>query len=109
MRIFLICLLLADYLSAFSQTRVITGKVKDDKGDTIPFTTVYIKATKRGTITDTAGNYRITVPISSTDTIYFSSIGYENMKIVIGKYSTIDVILTRLMFELEMMINASTH
>jgi len=61
----------------YSQERVISGNVVS-KGDGTAMlgVNVVVKGTTIGTITDTNGNYHITVP-DSYDTISFSFIGYK--------------------------------
>jgi hypothetical protein len=48
-----------------AQSRPITGKVTDDKGNPIPNASVVIKGLKTGTATDLQGNYTITVPATA--------------------------------------------
>ena len=46
---------------AFGQTRTVTGTVRDDKGDPIPFATVTEVGTNNATQADANGNYTISV------------------------------------------------
>ncbi len=54
----------------------ITGLVKDNKGEVIPFATVQVKGTKRGTTTDMDGRFEIKV-VKKQGKLIFSSVGYE--------------------------------
>lgn len=48
--------------SAFTQTtRIITGKVIDDKGIPVPYLTIQVKGTTYGTFSDTAGKFTLAV------------------------------------------------
>ncbi|RYU97468.1 T9SS type A sorting domain-containing protein [Emticicia agri] len=58
------------------QKRVLSGQVIDAEGkEALQGVSISVKGTKRGTVTDSIGNYRISV--SDNDTLIFSFIGYE--------------------------------
>lgn len=69
----LLCMLMLFATAAFSQTRTISGTVKDAKGDPVPFATVKIKGSKSGVSADANGFYSIkakqgdVLVITSTD------------------------------------------
>lgn len=86
----LLCVLFT--LSAFSQTKIITGKVSDDKGQPVQGATVTVKGTKGGASTGADGTYRLTVPASAT-TLVISSVGFTSQEITIGTQSSIDIAL----------------
>ncbi|GAC1592297.1 MAG: hypothetical protein NVS3B19_13760 [Ginsengibacter sp.] len=65
-RLLLIPIMLLFTLIAFSQNRVITGKVTDDSGNPIPFATVKVKGAKTGVSADANGDFTISVPSSAT-------------------------------------------
>ena len=46
---------------AFGQTRTVTGQVKDEKGDPVPFASVTETGTKNGVIADVAGNFSLKI------------------------------------------------
>ena len=52
-----------------------------------------IKGSTTGTISDIAGNYRITVP-GEDATLVFSFVGYESKEVAVGNRTTIDVSLS---------------
>jgi iron complex outermembrane receptor protein len=79
-------------LTAFSQTKTITGKVSDDKGAPVQGATVTVKGTKSGASTGVDGTYRITVPAGAT-TLVISSVGYASQEVAIGDQASIDVAL----------------
>jgi len=84
----LLCVLFT--LTAFSQTKTITGKVTDDKGNPIQGATVTAKGTKGGASTGADGTYKLTVP-ATAKTIVISSVGFTQQEVSIGAQSNIDV------------------
>ncbi len=69
----------------------ISGRVTDrETGEALPGVSVLVKGTTQGTITDTEGNYRISVEEGST--LVFSFVGYKFQEIEVGNSSaTINV------------------
>jgi len=61
---------------AFGQTRVVTGQVRDNQGNPIPFATVTEGGTKNATQADANGNFTIRIPTTSRLTI--SAAGYTS-------------------------------
>ncbi|GAB3264244.1 SusC/RagA family TonB-linked outer membrane protein [Larkinella harenae] len=70
----------------------ITGTVKDANGAGVPGVNVVIKGTTRGTTTNSAGQYSLTVDNSAT-VLIFSFIGSITQEVVVGDRSVIDVVL----------------
>jgi len=61
----------------------IRGKVSNEKGEPITGASISVKGTKKGTASDTNGDFELTdVPAGSV--IIISSIGYESREIIIG-------------------------
>ncbi|PRY45606.1 TonB-linked SusC/RagA family outer membrane protein [Spirosoma oryzae] len=77
-------------VSSFAADQVITGKVRDEKGNELAGATVTIKGTSKGTNTDAEGNYRINVT-SAEDVLVFSYIGYGKEEIIVGSKTVINV------------------
>jgi len=76
----------------FAQPRTITGKVKaGDMDSPIPGATIVVKGSSKGAITDLSGNYSITA--SETDILQFSFIGYNQVEVIVGNQTQIDVVL----------------
>lgn len=50
----------------------------------IPFVTVQVNRSRRGTLCNTEGFYSI--PVSDYDTLYFSHIGYQPTRLVVAEY-----------------------
>ncbi len=71
-------------LSLFSQNKVISGKVTDDKGTPLVGVTVFAQNEKKGTQTDKDGNFSISLPATGTVSLKFSSIGYVSQTIAVS-------------------------
>jgi len=78
---------------AFAQNRVITGQVKDDKGDPIPFASVTIKGTNKGTTTDANGNFRIEA--KAGDVLLITAVGSKEREVAVGSSNTYNVALDK--------------
>jgi len=90
----LLCFSLVFVLSvAWAQERVVSGKVTSaEDGTALPGVNVVMKGTTNGTVTDSDGNYRLTVS-SGAGSLVFSFIGLQTQEVAIGERSTIDVSL----------------
>ncbi|HEV7380978.1 MAG TPA: TonB-dependent receptor plug domain-containing protein, partial [Dyadobacter sp.] len=75
-------------VSAVNKT--ITGKVTDENGEGLPGTSVLVKGTTTGTVSDTEGNFSLSVP-DAGGTLVVSSVGYLTKEIVIGNNTTINI------------------
>lgn len=74
------------------QQRTVRGKVTDSEGESLPGTTVIIKGSTIGTITDADGNYLLrNVPDDAI--LVFSFVGMETQEINVGNRTRIDVTL----------------
>ena len=77
--------------TAWAQERMVSGKVTSpEDGSTLPGVNVVLKGTTNGTVTDSEGNYKLSVP-SSEGTLLFSFIGMQTQEIAIGDRSVVDV------------------
>lgn len=70
---------------------IVFGKVTDHHGEPLPGTSVLIKGTTIGTVTDSDGRYEINA--HKGDTIVFSFIGYNSANAIVGKKNGIDVVM----------------
>lgn len=86
------CCLLALSVNTYAQEKVISGKVTDEDGESLPGVNVTVIGTIYGTSTNGAGEYSIKMP-ESADTLNFSSIGFNPMKVSVGARTIIDVVL----------------
>lgn len=72
--------------------RAVTGRVTDNKGEAVPGTTVVIRGSETGTITDADGKFSIDVP-NDQAVLIFSSIGFNKKEVTVGAQSVLDVVL----------------
>lgn len=78
---------------AFAQNRVITGQVRDDKGNPLPYSSVTVKGTTRGTSTDANGNFRIEV--TPGETLVVTAAGSRAQELTVGTGNTYNISLGR--------------
>ena len=76
---------------AFSQTKVVTGKVTDQAGLAVPFATIRIKGTKIGTSADAEGYYSIKA--SSNQTFQITGTGITAKEIAVGDASSLNIVV----------------
>lgn len=74
------CLIIVISSTVFAQEIVIEGKVTDESGDPLPWTTVVVKNTSNGTQTDLNGQYSLTV--ETRDTLSYNYVGYIEKELV---------------------------
>lgn len=81
-------------LTLSAQERTVSGKVTStEDGTALPGVNVVIKGTTVGTVTDLAGNYKLSVPAGGSPSLVFSFIGLNTTEIAIGERSIVDVSL----------------
>lgn len=66
-----------------AQDRPITGTLRDEQNQAISGANVVIKGTARGTTTDAAGEFRLSVPGGNT-VLTISSVGYVSKEVTVG-------------------------
>jgi len=74
------------------KTKTLNGKVTDTKGESIPGTTILIKGTTIGTISDIDGKFTFNVPLDAK-TLTFSFVGMKTLEIQMGEETTFTVSL----------------
>ncbi|MCK9641181.1 MAG: TonB-dependent receptor [Prolixibacteraceae bacterium] len=74
------------------QKKQLKGKVTDSKGGPIPGTTVLVKGTTIGTITDGDGNFTLDVPLDAK-ILAISFVGMKTQEIIIGGKTTINLVM----------------
>jgi TonB-linked SusC/RagA family outer membrane protein len=89
----LLCLVFLLIGTNLYSQRTINGVVKDEKGEGLPFVSIVIKGTNKGTKSNDQGEYLLAVPDSAGTTLRFSFIGYETQEIVVGTKTIINVTL----------------
>jgi len=78
---------------AYSQTRAVSGQVKDDEGNPVPFASVKIKGTNTGTSADANGNFTITS--KTGDVLVISAVNYSERQYRVESSSTVFVSLAK--------------
>ncbi len=79
--------------TVLAQERMITGKVTStEDGTALPGVNVVLKGTTNGTVSDSDGSYRLSVP-SSGGTLVFSFIGFQTQEVAIGDRAVVDLSL----------------
>ncbi len=72
--------------------KVITGNVKDDRGELLLGVSILIKGTPRGTVTDMDGNYSLEVP-NDQAVLVFTYLGYKTKELSVAGKTKLDVVL----------------
>lgn len=67
---------------ATAQTKTVTGKVTDSKGEGVPSATVLVKGTNVSTSTGADGSFRLNAP-ASAKTLVISSVGFTSKEVSI--------------------------
>ncbi|MFL5746221.1 MAG: SusC/RagA family TonB-linked outer membrane protein [Niastella sp.] len=76
--------------SAYAQSLVVTGTIKDDVGNVQEGTVVKVKGSDKAVTTDNKGRYTITVPGPET-VLVFSFVGYKSVEETVGQRKQIDI------------------
>lgn len=84
---------LISVIAATAQTRSISGKVTDDKGEPVAYASVTIKGTNTGVAADAAGSFKINA--KTGDVLVISSTGIITKEVIVGAENTISVTVTR--------------
>src|SRR6476659_7781185 len=90
-RFLLTMCLLFTALGLKAQDKVVSGKIIEQSGLTLPGVSVQNKTTNKGAISDANGNYRIDAKVG--DQLQFSYLGYETQMIKVGDANIINVTL----------------
>ncbi len=75
---------------ALPQDINITGKVTDEKGESLPGVSIILKGTQRGTLTDINGTFAINIPEEGA-VLVFSFVGFLQQEIPLGNQNSINV------------------
>ena len=75
---------------------VLSGTVKDNRGDVMPGVTVRIKGTTLGVATDIDGKWNLEIPEMNDVVLVFSFVGMESQEIEPGNRTVIDVVVYRI-------------
>jgi len=75
----------------WAQERVVSGRVTaQEDGSSLPGVNVVLRGTTNGTVTDSDGNFRLSVPAAG-GTLDFSFIGFATEGVEIGERSVVDL------------------
>jgi len=78
---------------AYSQSKIITGRVTDAQGQPVPFASVRIKGTKVGVASDADGNF--TIKANGTETLVISGTGITTKEFPIANQNILAIQVTR--------------
>lgn len=91
----LLLLLSAFATMAWSQSRKVSGRIiSDSTRQPLSGVSVMVKGDSKGTATDSAGRYGINIPETGNPVLVFSSVGYTEQQVNVGKKISIDVALS---------------
>lgn len=101
-RNFILCLFLSFVFcsAASTQSRVVSGTITSEEGETIPGVSILIQGTAKGTISDVDGKYQLDLS-NQEQVLVFSFIGHKTQTIDVNGRSTINVILLTDQYELD--------
>ncbi len=77
-----ILLLLISFWAFQTEAAKIKGKVTDEKGETLPFASIYIKGTTKGTTSNLEGNYSYDLPMGNY-TFICQYVGFQKQEVEI--------------------------
>lgn len=75
----------------FAQKANIEGTVKSSNGETLPGTSILVKGTTNGTLTDEKGHFILQA--EAKDILSVSFIGFETLEVAVGNQKVISIIL----------------
>ncbi len=88
----LLTLLLLFAVESWSQGKI-SGTVRDQNGDIIPFATINVKGTKVSVAADANANFSI--PAKSGDVLVISAVGVQTTEVTVGSSATVAIVMTR--------------
>ncbi len=105
---FCCCVLILFCSNVIAQQFYLSGKVTDTKGSSIPFVSIYINTTTKGTSSNIDGNYKLSLANGKVD-LLFTAIGYEDrvVNVVVKGNTSLEVVLAPKIFLLnDVIINS---
>ncbi|MFD2892736.1 TonB-dependent receptor [Flavobacterium chuncheonense] len=93
MRFLLSCIFILSFLGVYGQEAQVQGRVVDNQNNPIPYVSVVLKTTTKGTQTDGNGNYTLTNIEAGSYTLQFSTIGFTtiNRSIVVTENEVVEI------------------
>ncbi len=89
---FLLTMTLLFAAAAWSQNLTVTGQVKNETGDPVPFATVTVKGTSNSVSADPSGNFTISTPLKSV--LVISAAGFDSYEVTVENSSPVFAVLT---------------
>ncbi|HVE60177.1 MAG TPA: TonB-dependent receptor [Chitinophagaceae bacterium] len=91
-RIFYLLFTMFSFIAAWSQGKIVTGRITGQNGEALPGVTVTVKGTGNATSTSSEGRYSISVP-GDNAVLVFSYVGNKTQEITVGDKTSVDVLL----------------
>lgn len=91
-RVLTIALLLVVSMTAFAQSKTVTGKIVDSNGEPIIGASAIVKGTSNGGITDIDGNFTIK-NVPENVTIQVSYVGYKAQSVLVKGKNSLSIVL----------------
>lgn len=93
-----------------AQQFMLTGKVTEVKGNTVPFVSVYVNTTTQGTSSNVDGQYKLSLPAGRIE-LLFTAVGYDDRKVIVvmKENTTLDIVLAPKIFTLNDVIIRSSN
>jgi TonB-linked SusC/RagA family outer membrane protein len=79
---------------AFSQSKLVSGRVTDQAGQPVPFATIRVKGTRIGASADAEGNY--TIKADASQTLIVSGTGLTTQEYPLSKDASGNLVVTRM-------------
>ena len=91
---FLLAVFILTSFNVFSQQITISGKITDEQNKAIPFASVYIKNTTKGTSANSEGEYTLQLKPGTYD-VQYKAVGYkqESKKLQLNSNQTVNITL----------------
>jgi uncharacterized membrane protein len=82
------------YSAVFSQEVTLSGKITDDQHKAIPFASIYIKNTTKGTSANIEGEYNLQLKPGNYE-VQYKAVGYhtESRKVELNANKAVNVVL----------------
>jgi TonB-dependent starch-binding outer membrane protein SusC len=90
-KILWLCLTIGIHFGIAAQSGMITGRVVDQSGETLPGVNILKVGTSQGTITDLDGNFSIEGKVG--DEFKFSFIGFKTQLVKAGSNLRLDIVM----------------
>jgi TonB-linked SusC/RagA family outer membrane protein len=89
-KVFSLLMMTLSFSVLFAQEKSVTGRVTDEKSESLPGVNLIVIGAKVGAITDVDGYFKIKVP-SGKSVLKFSFIGYENKEVDVSKTNEVSI------------------